>query len=377
MNNPLNKAIYEKRSIPVDNEQDDPRGVFFHDQTKLIHSLPFRRLKNKTQVFFSPENDHICTRIEHAIHVATIAKTICRGLKNKGWELDEEMAYTIGLGHDLGHAPFGHAGEEALSEVSGKKFYHEIQGYRVVEHIYQLNLTYGVKDGIISHNGEKFEQELRPVNSEKNLNEIINLNTSPSSFEGCIVRFSDKIAYLGRDIEDAIMAGFITEDSIHDDAKKIFGDEKGRINNASIINKLILDVINSSSDKDCIMFSSDIYKAMILLKEFNYSEIYKHPKIIEYKKHVKNIISHLYNYLIGLYSSIGDNYEKYSENGDMATSFGKVIKKNQEFYSSTNTSPSDKVVDYISGMTDGFALRCMEEISLPKPIKLIGIKKKE
>lgn len=377
MNNYLDKSIYEKRSIPMNNEQNDPRGVFFHDQTKLIHSLPFRRLKNKTQVFFSPENDHICTRIEHAIHVATIAKTICIGLNKKGWELDEEMAYTIGLGHDLGHAPFGHAGEEALSEASGKKFYHEIQGYRVVEHIYQLNLTYGVKDGIISHNGEKFEQELRPVNSEKNLNEIVNLNTAPSSFEGCIVRFSDKIAYLGRDIEDAVMAGFIIEDNIPDEAKNIFGNEKGCVSNASIINKLILDVINSSYNKDCIMFSDDIFKAMVVLKDFNYSEIYKHPKIIEYKKHVKNIILHLYNHLINLYSRIGDNYEKYSENGDMAASFGKVIKKNHDFYSSSHASPSDIVVDYISGMTDGFALRCMEEISLPKPIKLIGVKKKE
>lgn len=377
MKNYLDEAIYQKRTNPKLNELDDPRGIFFHDQTTIIHSLPFRRLKNKTQVFFSPENDHICTRIEHAIHVATVAKTICIGLKNKGWTLDEEMAYTIGLGHDLGHAPFGHAGEDALSEASGKKFYHEIQGYRVVEHIYRLNLTYGVKDGIISHNGEEFKPELRPMKAEKNLNEIINLNTVPSSFEGCIVRFSDKIAYLGRDIEDAIMAGFIIEDNIPDDAKKIFGDENGHVSNASIINKLILDVIESSFDRDCIMFSSDVYKAMVVLKEFNYSEIYKHPKIIEYKKYVKNIIFHLYNYLIGLYSKIGDNYEQYSENGDMATSFGKVIKKNQDFYSLVHASPSDMVVDYISGMTDGFALRCMEEISIPKPIKLIGIKKKD
>ena len=377
MKNPLSDTVYQKRKVPIENESEDPRGYFFHDQTKIIHSLPFRRLKNKTQVFFSPENDHICTRVEHAIHVATIAKTICKGLNKKGWMLDEEMAYTIGLGHDLGHAPFGHAGEEALSEVSGKKFYHEIQGYRVVEHIYRLNLTYGVKDGIISHNGEKFEQELRPVNLEKNLNEIVNLNTLPSSFEGCIVRFSDKIAYLGRDIEDAIMAGFIIENNIPDDVKKIFGDGKGRVSNASIINKLILDVINSSLDKDCIMFSDDIYEAMVALKEFNYSEIYKHPKIVEYKKFVKNIIFHLYNYLIGLYSRIGDNYEQYSENGDMAASFGKVIEKNKDFYLLAHTSPSDMVVDYISGMTDGFALRCMEEISIPRPIKLIGVKKKE
>ena len=212
--NILPKEALEKRSYKKD---EDIRGCYYRDQTAIIHSRPFRRLKHKTQVFFSPDDDHVCTRIEHVLHVATISATICRGLNSKDnseWSLNEDLAYSIGLGHDLGHTPFGHAGESELSFLLGGKdlFIHEINSYRVVEKLTNqgegLNLTYAVKDGIIFHNGESFEKSIKPDQTIKNLDTITDRKHLPTTYEGCIVRFSDKIAYLGRDIEDAIIAGF-------------------------------------------------------------------------------------------------------------------------------------------------------------------------
>ena len=168
--NPLTSNEYLRRSVPRDY---GVRGDFFRDQTAIIHSRAFRRLKHKTQVFFAPENDHVCTRMEHVLHVATVAATICKGLKKHGWEVDPELATAIGFGHDLGHAPFGHAGETALSRLLGDHgpFLHEINGYRVAEVLADygkgLNLTYAVLDGIACHNGEKFERVVRPEPSAK------------------------------------------------------------------------------------------------------------------------------------------------------------------------------------------------------------------
>jgi dGTPase len=175
MKNPFSESIYLQRTEP---RETDVRGDYFRDQTAIIHSTAFRRLKNKTQVFFAPENDHICTRIEHVLHVATIAATICKGLNKYGWELDIDMAYAIGLGHDLGHTPFGHAGEMALNKILGgnNAFVHEINSYRQVEYLAKkgqgLNLCFGVKDGIICHNGEKDEQYLKPSQILNNLDKI-------------------------------------------------------------------------------------------------------------------------------------------------------------------------------------------------------------
>ena len=217
MKNPFPKEFYVTRSKPI---AADVRTEYFRDQTKIIHSYPFRRLKHKTQVFYAPGNDHICTRIEHVLHVATIAATVCRGLNLSGgdWDLDTDMAYAIGLGHDLGHTPFGHEGEKELAGKLGrpKAFIHEINSYRVVEHLANhgqgLNLTYAVKDGIICHNGEDFAAAgLKPSTTANDLEIIKDREYVPTTYEGCVVRVSDRIAYLGRDIEDAVTAGFITK----------------------------------------------------------------------------------------------------------------------------------------------------------------------
>lgn len=367
MINPLKPEKYKERTY---HRTEDIRGAFFRDQTAIIHSTPFRRLKNKTQVFYAPENDHICTRIEHVLHVATITRTICKGLNLSGWQLDDEMAYAIGLGHDLGHTPFGHAGEVALNEKLGgnNAFVHEVNSYRQVQFLANngkgLNLTYGVKDGIISHNGETDEQKLKPVKKTNNLNEIKDRKIVPSSFEGCIMRFSDKIAYLGRDIEDAFVAGFITEKDIPLSVKKILGNKNGEI-----INTLILDIIEHSKDKDYLGFSDEKYEQLTDLKKFNYEKIYNHPVLLNYNKFCRRIIFTLFDYLYDIYNLNKYNFPDYQKsNIDLDKNFGEYIESMKDFYANQKNTPQIIVTDYISGMTDFFALQAIKQISIPKSI---------
>lgn len=371
MNNPLPEHIYLKRKSP---RESDIRGCYFRDQTAIIHSTAFRRLKNKTQVFFAPENDHICTRIEHVLHVATITRSICKGLIMNGWNLDIDMAYAIGLGHDLGHTPFGHAGEAALNKKlgGGNSFIHEINSYRQVEYLANngkgLNLTYGVKDGIICHNGETDEQFLKPINFSNDLDSITNRMIRPSSYEGCIMRFSDKVAYLGRDIEDAFVAGFITEKDIPEPVKKMLGNRNGQI-----INTLILDIIENSKDKDYIGFSDEKFELVTLLKKFNYEKIYNHPVLENYDKFCDRIINNLFDYLAELYEKHGDNYDDYKKtNITLSKTFGDYIKSMQEFYNKSDDKTEKIVTDYISGMTDVFALQSIKQITIPESISFFN-----
>ncbi len=366
MKNPLDKSIYLERTSKRD---VGVRGEYFRDQTAIIHSMPFRRLKHKTQVFFSPDNDHICTRIEHVLHVATIAATICKGLISYGWELDIEMAYAIGLGHDLGHAPFGHAGEEVLVRKLGgeKSFMHELNSYRVVEHLANdgkgLDLTYAVKDGIICHNGESLERFLKPVNKINDLEKIKDRSCMPSSYEGCIVRFSDKIAYLGRDIEDAILAKFVRVQDVPQKVASELGNTNGKI-----IDGLVNDMIETSKDKDSVCFSDEKYEVLDTLRNFNYKAIYKNEKMDEYKDYCFKIVLEIFNYLEELYAKLGNDYEAY-KNGSkkLDRAFGSYIESMRDFYGD-NGDPIQIVTDYVSGMTDSFALDCMRQITIPSPI---------
>lgn len=369
MKNPLKTEEYTKRKIA---RTPDIRGDYFRDQTAIIHSTAFRRLKNKTQVFFAPENDHICTRIEHVLHVATIAATICKGLNKYGSDLDPDMAYAIGLGHDLGHTPFGHAGEKALNQLLGgnNAFIHEVNSYRQVEYLANkgngLNLCYGVKDGIICHNGEKDEQYLLPDNKVKNLDDVKNRNVVASSYEGVITRFADKIAYLGRDIEDAIVAGFISYKDIPEDVKKILGDRNGQI-----INKLILDIIENSKESEKIGFSDLTYEIVTKLKHFNYKYIYAHPELKRYDIFCDKIINNLFDYLFNLLDKNNFNFEKYSESCiELDKNFGRYIHDIYHFYKD-NHNYKQIVTDYISGMTDAFALDSIKQITIPKPISFL------
>lgn len=367
MKNPFPPEIYLKRDIY---REPDVRGDYFRDQTAIIHSTAFRRLKNKTQVFFAPENDHICTRIEHVLHVATIAATICKGLNRYGWDLDIDMAYAIGMGHDLGHTPFGHAGEKALNKILGgnSSFTHEVNSYRQVGYLANkgkgLNLCYGVKDGIICHNGEKDEQFLKPSVTLNVLDEIKNRKVVSTSYEGCIMRFSDKIAYLGRDIEDAFVAGFISEKDIPADVRQLLGDRNGRI-----INTLIIDLIDNSKNSEYVGFSDEKFESVTKLKHFNYKNIYQHPDLQRYDRFCDNIISSLFDHLANLIAKYRFDFNKYNESGiDLDKNFGEYLYGMYDFYNRRNESEKQIVTDYISGMTDSFALESIKQITIPKPI---------
>lgn len=365
MKNFLPSEIYYKRTKP---QEEDVRGAFFRDQTAIIHSMPFRRLKHKTQVFFAPENDHVCTRIEHVLHVATIAKSICKGLNNAGWQLDVEMAFAIGLGHDLGHAPFGHEGESILNTKLGgnNAFIHEVNSYRVVEYLTHsgkgLNLTYGVKDGIICHNGEKFEQTLKPKDTVNDLDLIKDRKVTPSSYEACIVRFSDKIAYLGRDIEDAQIAGFIKTDDIPLKVREKIGTT-----NSDFINAFVNDIINYSANKDVIGLSDEKYELILLLRNFNYQNIYFNDKKTSFP-FAEKIINTIFDYLMELYLRFGDDYSKYANRPyRIERHFGRHIEEMKDFYQNTD----DKrliITDFVSGMTDLYAIEAMKQITIPQPI---------
>lgn len=368
MKNPLNDKIYKKRKKP---KKYPVRGEYFRDQTAILHSMEFRRLKHKTQVFFAPENDHICTRIEHVLHVATISASVCKGLNKNGWDLDAELAYAIGLGHDLGHAPFGHTGEKALCETLNKpdSFIHEVHSYKIAEHLAQngqgLNLTYAVLDGIICHCGEKFDRTIAPLNIVKNLDSITNRACIPNTYEGCIMRFADKIAYLGRDLEDAFMVeGLINLKDLPKNIKKKLGNKNGEI-----INHFVINLIESSKESAEIKLSDEYYELMNELKAFNYKYIYNNVKMLEFGKYCKKIILTLFEHFYELILNYRNDFKKYeSLNLKIDRSFGLYIEKMNKYYLKTNDSEKQIIVNFIAGMTDHYAIEAMKQISLPKPI---------
>lgn len=361
--NPLDKSEYSKR---LSKRDEDIRGPYFRDQTAIIHSLPFRRMKHKAQVFFSPNNDHVCTRIEHALHVASIAATICKGLG-----LNSEIAFSIGLAHDLGHAPFGHAGEKVLAKKSEAigGFIHEVHGLRVVEKLgnrgESLNLTYIVCDGIICHCGEEPDKELEPRDALIDLSKIVEKGMIPCSYEGCVVRLSDRVAYLGRDLEDAIYGKFIKREYIPDEIDIELGETNGEI-----INTLVLDIIETSKQTGKIALSDKRFGLIIKLYEFSIEKIYKHEAIERYASYCERIIEELFDYLVGIYNNCNNDYQKYySSPVPLDKRFGNYLEiMNKKVYNLENASPNMIVRDYIAGMTDGYALRCMKEISLPEEL---------
>lgn len=367
MQNPLANEVYHTRQIP---RKPDLRGDYFRDQTAIIHATPFRRLKHKTQVFYAPKIDHICTRIEHVLHVSTIATTICKGLG-----LDVELAQAIALGHDLGHAPFGHVGEKKLDllsrEIGG--FIHEVHGLRVVDKITQsgqgLNLTYAVRDGIISHCGEDFKKSIVPHPEFKKLEDIKARMTSPVTYEGCVVRVADIIAYLGRDIEDAITAGLITQEDVPSNLKESLGNTNGEI-----IDTLVSDVVTASVNMDEIQFSDSKYELLVQLKDFNYSYIYNHPLLIENDNAIGALLSHLVNHLKAFYDQYNFDISAYqASHYRVDQHFGHFLSKRLALYRH-ETDPQRCVVDFVAGMSDVYAMQAAEEILLPKQIDIMKSK---
>ncbi len=367
MRNPLPEEQYQAR---LEKRKEDVRGPYFRDQTAIVHSLAFRRLKRKTQVFFSPTNDHVCTRIEHSLHVATIAATICKGLG-----LDVEKAEAMGLGHDLGHPPFGHSGEELINEIvhkidpSAPSFHHEVHSLRVADKLANedegLNLTYAVRDGIISHCGEITDYPVEPSGDCRDLAMVAERGTLPSSWEGCAVRISDMIAYLGRDLEDAARANFLNNDDIPEDIRTALGTRNGEI-----INTLVLDVIDFGRREGRIGFSEEKQRLVKKLRDFNYRYIYHHDVLLEYKAYCHRILAALFDHLLAICENWASEATKLSDSWRFVDKhFAYYLKKRRHLYEREGASALQMGVDYVAGMTDDYALRCYNEIAFPRAIK--------
>ncbi len=358
--NRLEKNELTRREEP---REEDLRGHYFRDTTAIIHSYPFRRLRHKTQVFFAPKNDHICTRIEHVMHVATIASTLCRALG-----LDPDIAWAVSLGHDLGHTPFGHVGERIIEEIFADTagFAHELYSLRVVDHLIHygegINLTYAVRDGIVTHCGERFEQTIEPDHTVKDLSAIDSRAHQPATWEAAVVRMADKIAYLGRDLEDAVHLGIISKDQIPGKAGRVLG-----YRNSDIIDTLVNDCVDYSRTNGVIGFSDARYEALLELKRFNYSNIYKAEPLNKYYSNFRRILSTLADYLSDLFGRFGFDSSGYGgEQNLLAIRFGDYCRKMRKFYEEIDKSTDLVVLDYLAGMTDDYAIDCISEIMVPK-----------
>lgn len=357
-------------------EKEDPiRPCYQRDAHRLLYSTAFRRLRHKTQVFFNPEHDHISTRMDHSLFVASISQTIARALG-----LNEDLVYAIALGHDIGHPPFGHKGEEIiqqLAQIVNKDFLfqHEIHSLRVVDELtwrpstqeLGLNLTYEVRDGIVSHWGESRQQYISPRPKE----EVVDLKTvrerdvSPYTLEACVVKMVDRIAYIGRDYEDAALAPELGKlPPLPKTITEILGAD-----NRAIINALVHDLIDENKkQEERVGFSSNVYGALNELYAYNLNNIYSHPKIIEYAKKTEGVMRAIFEHAINEL-----NNKRQQDWGKWTALDPEPVKKLHQFikgaYTEVNLPPALQiVVDYISLMTDRFALRLFEKLAIPMPV---------
>ena len=295
----------------------DIRTDYQRDRDRILHSKSFRRLKHKTQVFLAPEGDHYRTRLTHTLEVSQNARTIARALR-----LNEELTEAIALGHDLGHTPFGHAGERALNQVCPGGFKHHEQSLRVVElleeHGRGLNLTKEVRNGIENHQ----------------------TSGKPSTLEGKIVRLSDKIAYINHDIDDAIRGQIIKEEDIPKEYTRVLGN-----NPRERLNTLIHDIVTNSEDKDDIFMSKEVEEAMMNLRKFMFQSVYTNPVAKGQEEKAIHLVINLYEY-----------YEKHIE----------MLPEEYLFMIEVKKEPESRVIcDYVAGMTDRFAVAKFKELFIP------------
>lgn len=386
-NNPLwNKIIM--RETPLYKRDNDLRTDFERDYTRVIYTNAYRRMKHKTQVFFSPTNDHICTRIEHVNNVESISYTIANALG-----LNTSLTKAIATAHDIGHSPFGHRGEKILSNISqkeiGETFWHEKNGLDVVDKIEllednngfkkNLDLTYAVRDGIISHCGEVNEKFLKPREEFIDLQTYITPNQySPFTWEGCVVKISDKISYISRDIEDAILLGLL-DDSLEELHEILKFEKKAIINNSVIINKLIFDLCTNSNPDDGLIFSDESLQLLDNIKAFNYKNIYYSDKVLASEKYFELVLTQIFEILKSAYDKENtlENLNKMKKNyNSVVTPFIKWINCYWNLTDRENTNLQNKVlfdinnekdylkaiIYYISGMTDNYAIECYNNI---------------
>jgi dGTPase len=307
----------ESQGRDKDEPQCDVRTVYQRDRDRILHCKSFRRLKHKTQVFLAPSGDHYRTRLTHTLEVAQIARSISRALR-----LNEDLTEAIALGHDLGHTPFGHAGEYTLDRLCPFGFSHCRQSVRVVEMLEKdgegLNLTKEVRDGILNH---------RTVGN-------------PSTLEGKVVQLSDKIAYINHDIDDAIRAHIFSETDVPEEFTSVLGNST-----KTRLNTMIKDIIINSLDKDGIYMSEPINTAMRNLRKFMFGSLYQNSIAKSEEVKVDKMITELYHYYVSNPDSLPDNYKNF------------IYERKEE--------PERVVCDYIAGMTDQYSIARFQEIFVP------------
>ena len=369
-------------------KENDVRSEFERDYDRIIYCNAYRRLKHKTQVFFLPKNDHICTRIEHVNNVDATSYTIAKALG-----LNTTLTRAISISHDIGHSPFGHKGEQILNRICMENdleaFWHERNGLNFVDNIElltnvnneekNLNLTYAVRDGIISHCGEIDEISLKPrtefIDLEK---DYIKLNQySPYTWEGCVVKISDKISYLGRDIEDAISMG-ILDSNLNELYDLLEQPRSANLNNTNIIGDLIADLCLNSSANEGLKFSTATFEKIKRLKQFNYKYIYKHKCMNPSERYFSLVLNEIFNTLNECYDGM-NTLEKLNSFKPFYTkvidTFIKWIScywnietdrthlKNKILYDMNNIKDyQTAIITYISGMTDSYAIETYNDI---------------
>lgn len=302
------------RETPV--EPCQLRTDFIRDRDRILHSKSFRRLKHKTQVFLSPQGDHYRTRLTHTLEVSQIARTISRALR-----LNEDLTEAIALGHDLGHTPFGHTGEDVLDELLSGGFEHNEQSLRVVEKLENdgagLNLTFEVRDGILNHKK----------------------SGNPVTLEGSVVSLADRIAYINHDIDDAMRAGVLRESDLPETCVRVLGNSHGKR-----INTMILDVVGQSAEKPAVRMSEGVYEQFDALRDFMFERVYKNPVAKSEEEKAKRLIRELFSY--------------YREHVELLTGeYAKYIEQDGK---------ERAVADYIAGMTDNYAVSEYVRIFVPK-----------
>ena len=352
------------RFLP-ENHESEIRPPFFHDTDRIIHSQAYTRYIDKTQVFYLCENDHLTHRVLHVQLVAKIARTLGRVLK-----YNEDLIEAIALGHDVGHSPFGHTGERFLSAFLKSRdegcFCHNAQSFRQLYEIektdgkHYINLCIQTLDGILCHNGEWIDSEYKNNSSKTKemlfeeyqtclVDENATKKLRPMTMEGCIVRVSDVIAYIGRDIEDAIAVNLIKREDIPADVAEILGNT-----NKLIVNSLVLDIINNSYGKGYISFSKDVFNALDKLKSWNYINIYNNQKKMSEDGKIRAMFNYVLDSLFteNLHGNIKQQYEKWK-----GTQSNDYFKEN---------GPARIAADYLSGMTDDFLMSSYTELVVPK-----------
>lgn len=355
-NNGLSKyACLDSEAVRFYEEKEDIRSPFFHDIDRIIYTYAYIRYSDKTQVFKGKENDHITKRMLHVQYVSKIARTIGRALG-----LNEDLIEASSLGHDLGHVPFGHFGESVLNQLSLEYnegyFNHNVQSVRLLMNLEKKgcgnNLTLQVLDGILCHNGEFLLEDYRPRKKTKEIfleeykrtyeDKDFVKTLVPMTLEGCVVRISDIIAYLGKDIEDACILGKIKREDIPKDITDILG-----VKTREIVNTVILDVIQNSLGKPYIKLSDKVFQAIRDLKKFNYENIYDCSLTQEEKEHITEMFQFLFQSLL-------KDLELNNKSSIIYTCFLN-FKVDTYLQSSTNAR---KVLDFIAGMTDDYFLDC-------------------